>query len=106
MKKSFSPEILAALKAYHWPGNIRELRNVIERLAILSNTDEISPDDFNNLIGSPLVLHQPAASPLHEYDAYEQSRILSALKEANGNKSKAAKILGMPRSKLYRKLSR
>ncbi|NLX52441.1 MAG: sigma 54-interacting transcriptional regulator [Deltaproteobacteria bacterium] len=106
MNKSFSPEILAALKTYHWPGNIRELRNVIERLAILSNKDEIFPDDFNNLIGIPSAINQPSATALHEYDAYEQSRILSALKEANGNKSKAAKILSMPRSTLYRKLHR
>lgn len=103
MKKSFSPEILAALKTHHWPGNIRELRNVIERLAILSNTDEISTEDFNTLIDSPLIENR-STTALHEYDSYEQSRILSALKEANGNKSKAAKILGMQRSKLYRKL--
>lgn len=105
IKKSSSPEILAALKTYHWPGNIRELRNVIERLAILSNADEITMEDFNTLIDSP-VIENHSATVLHGYDAYEQSRILSALKEANGNKSKAAKILGMPRSKLYRKLKK
>ncbi len=103
MKKNFSPEILAALKTYHWPGNIRELRNVIERLAILSNADEIFTEDFNTLIGSP-VIENHSTTTLREYDVYERSRILSALKEANGNKSKAAKILGMQRSKLYRKL--
>jgi transcriptional regulator with PAS, ATPase and Fis domain len=103
IKKVFSPQILDQFKMYHWPGNVRELRNVIERLAILSRADEISPDDFNSLIGISPFGKEPGGT-LNEYETYEQSRILSAMKQANGNKTQAAKILGMQRSKLYRKL--
>ena len=101
--KRFSVEILAAFEKYPWPGNVRELLNVIERLAILSNRDEISLEDFKSVIDQSIIEERPS-SALKDYDAYEQARILAALKQANGNKTKAAEILGIPRSRLYRKL--
>jgi transcriptional regulator with PAS, ATPase and Fis domain len=103
MRKTLSPETLNRLKMYDWPGNVRELRNVIERLALLSNQDEISIDDVQSFTGISLAPKR-STSALQEYEDYEQSRILAALKQADGNKTKAAKLLNMHRSKLYRKL--
>ncbi|MGV8058483.1 MAG: sigma-54 interaction domain-containing protein [Smithellaceae bacterium] len=105
MKKTFAPGTLDRIKMYDWPGNVRELRNVVERLAVLSQTDEISVQDFNALV-TGLPPKDYTTTPLQNYEAYEQSLILSALKQSNGNKSKAAQILGMHRSKLYRKLGK
>jgi transcriptional regulator with PAS, ATPase and Fis domain len=105
IKKVFSPQTLDQLKVYHWPGNVRELRNAVERLAILSRDHEITPSDMSSLLGIPLFAKE-RKTPLKEYEEYEHERILSALKQANGNKTRAAKLLDMQRSKLYRKLQK
>lgn len=104
MRKEFSRDALACLKEYPWTGNIRELRNVVERLAILSNHETIAADDLRGLLGFPVVAAAAADDVLREYESFERSRLLAALKEADGNKSKAARLLGMTRTKLYRKL--
>ncbi len=103
LKKTFSSQALQELRKYQWPGNVRELRNVVERLAILSTEEEISADDFRNLIGTS-VPEKESLSASDAYEDHEQERILSALKQAKGNKSKAAEFLGVSRSKLYRML--
>jgi transcriptional regulator with PAS, ATPase and Fis domain len=103
IKKSFYPQTLNQLKLHNWPGNVRELRNAVERLAVLSPDNEISPNDLNLLDGiSPQ--ENESATTLNKFDAYEQTRILAALKQTGGNKTAAAKLLSMHRSKLYRKL--
>ncbi len=104
-KKEFSSDALEDLKNRKWPGNVRELRNVVERLGILSQNDKITVEDIQTLIGFTRREEKTSSSAWSEYESYEQSRILSAMKQANGNKSQAAKILGMHRSKLYRKLN-
>lgn len=105
MQKHFSTEALDELKKYKWPGNIRELKNVVERIAVLSSHDAITLSDVRSIIGHQTNGQKASNTLLHEYEAIERSNILSALKQAKGNKTKAAEILGITRTKLHRKLN-
>ena len=99
--KEFSAEGLDMLVDYSWPGNVRELRNEIERLVIMAPDDVIHAKDLSlpNGAGSA------KASTLHEARAqYEREFILSKLKENNWNISQTARLLGLERSYLYRKM--
>jgi len=87
---------IQSLKDYRWPGNIRELRHVVERAAILSESYYIKPEH----LGLPMV---KKGRRLNELEDAEIKRIL---KECDGNISKAAKILGIDRKTLYNKLKR
>lgn len=122
LNKKLSDKSLDQLRKYHWPGNIRELKNVIERLTILSDHQIIT--DLNvrevllvNNVGDGVFVggtaHQHLQGKminkgaiLYEYESYEQAKILDALKQVNGSKTKAARILGMTRTRLYRKLNK
>lgn len=99
---NFSTDILNALKNYYWPGNIRELENLMERLSIISADQEVSEahiyEYFKEL--EVLVDSGDRDKPL---DKKEVERVLAAV---NGNKSKAAEILGIHRSTLWRFLSK
>jgi transcriptional regulator with GAF, ATPase, and Fis domain len=103
-----SPAAEGALLAHAFPGNVRELRNAIERAVVLSRGGEILPDHL--LLETPAVSAPPAANanaPLAEQiDALEHQRILQALDEAGGNQTRAAEILGMPRRTLITKIER
>lgn len=99
--KDFSSEALDVLVDYSWPGNVRELRNEIERLVIMVQEDSIQAKDLSlpNGAGSS------RASTLHEARAqYEREFILSKLKENDWNISQTARLLGLERSYLYRKM--
>jgi two-component system, NtrC family, nitrogen regulation response regulator NtrX len=99
--KEFTSEALDALVDYSWPGNVRELRNEIERLVIMAQDDLISPRDLSLPNGGP----SSRASTLHEARAqYEREFIVSKLKENNWNISQTARLLGLERSYLYRKM--
>lgn len=110
MKRFLSPAALVNLKSYSWHGNVRELRNVVERLSILSESDNISGDDVNAILynstgNSPQNPRNSEPNNMSTWDKYisfEQSEILDVLKRVGGNKSKAAQSLGISRSKLYR----
>lgn len=106
-QKHFTHAALEALKSYPWPGNIRELRNVVERIAILAGGNTITENDVQPLLFGAVLSKDPPKRKrrvaFSEYDDYEKTRILEALKRAKGNKSKAAGILGMSRYQLYRK---
>lgn len=112
IKRVLSTTALENLKNYSWQGNVRELRNIIERLSILSDSDYITGDDvkaiLNNYIGdspqNPIISTLENTSTWDRYKFFEQSEILDVLKKFGGNKSKAAQALGISRSKLYRKL--
>jgi two-component system response regulator AtoC len=103
--KGFSPAARNALLAHHWPGNVRELSNCIERAMIFINNDQIDTHD--------LVLMTPAAGAVEadqqrwtvpssgiKLEEVERSLILSALGQADNNKSKAARLLGLTRHTL------
>jgi len=104
----FGPASMDALARYTWPGNIRELDNVIARAIILSPTDTIEPDvlalDFNNPTGRVSSLPY-LTLPYHEsMDAHSCHIIEQALKEADGNQTKAAERLRLQRTYLARLL--
>jgi transcriptional regulator with GAF, ATPase, and Fis domain len=144
------PEAVEALVAYDWPGNIRELENVLERAVVLADGPSVTLEDL------PIELRQPgrrrlrpriaagvgsASSNSHlpvpakvgptfgpaapesawssnaalaapgedwnsEFEAYERQRLVDALNEAGGNKSVAARLLGMPRSTFFSKIKK
>jgi two-component system, NtrC family, nitrogen regulation response regulator NtrX len=105
--KELTPQALEALEAHHWPGNVRELRNLIERIVILNQQSRI---DARHI---PLHLaRKPAAERSAERygslqevrEAAEREYIQKKLEEANGNVSRAAELLGLERSNLYRKM--
>jgi two-component system nitrogen regulation response regulator NtrX len=99
--KEFSSDALDMLVDYSWPGNVRELRNEIERLVIMVQDRTIQAHDLSLPNGG----NHSRASTLHEARAqYEREFILSKLKENNWNISQTARLLGLERSYLYRKM--
>ncbi len=111
--KKFNGEIsegaMERLVSYHWPGNVRELENVIERSVLLAKGPMVEADDMK--IESGIGRAKPAFTTdafLPEgmtLDQYEQSIIREALKRANGNKSQAARLLGLTRNALRYRLT-
>jgi two-component system, NtrC family, response regulator AtoC len=105
--KSIAPETMALLVAYPWPGNVRELRNAIHRAATLSNGPVIHPRDLPERIqqaGEASALVTSASRRHLTVREMERMYILEVLRQANGNKSRAAEVLGLDRKTLYRKL--
>jgi two-component system, NtrC family, nitrogen regulation response regulator NtrX len=99
--KEFSANALDLMSDYSWPGNVRELRNEIERLVIMIQDETIQEKDLSLPNGTL----SASASTLHEARAqYEKEFILSKLKEVGWNVSRAARLLGLERSYLYRKM--
>ena len=105
--KRFAPETEVLLLGYAWPGNVRELKNLVERLVILSTGESIDahhmPPQFSRLSeGRPT---EDAPSEARTLAAIEKAYILKVMQQANGNKSEAAKILGITRQTLRKKLT-
>jgi DNA-binding NtrC family response regulator len=98
-----SPKALDALLQHNWPGNIRELRHVMERAVLLSQSDAIQPADLGLQIGQ-----QSRANLLEEMDleSVEAHLIRKALDRHNGDAIAAAKALGLSRSAFYRRLQK
>ena len=104
---SVSPEAIGILGAYPWPGNVRELRNALERAVALSRNTEITPEDLPPRIleiGRSVAVVTGAAQRQFSLRELERSYILEVLRQSDGNKTRAAEILGMDRKTLYRKL--
>jgi DNA-binding NtrC family response regulator len=101
------PETLAMLTAYSWPGNARELENVIERACALTAGPSLTPDDLpervrsNGQTGALIARAKERRMTLREL---ERDYIVEALGMTGGNKSRAAEILGIDRRTLHRKL--
>lgn len=93
---------------YDWPGNIRELRNIIERLIILSEGRKINFSELLACFPKKVVIGKTnvGTSLAEEKTALEKTRIEEALRKTYGNKSAAAKELGMSRASLYQKIER
>ncbi len=103
---------MSALMIYHFPGNVRELENMIERAVTLSTTDWLALDAFPNLAG--LQGPQAAANPVgslpdggldleRHLEEYERSILIKALERTRGNRTEAARLLGVSfRSMRYR----
>src|SRR5579862_3381885 len=96
------------MMSYHWPGNVRELENVVERSVLLANGPLVEAGDIRI---DTLQRSRPAATTDHflpegmTLDSYEQSIIREALKRADGNKSQAARMLGLTRNALRYRLA-
>lgn len=118
---SLSPDARAMLTSYEFPGNARELENVIERAAILARGDEIQPEHLAFQARSHVVPAAPAPPPLvmpaadaavgnqalsTKLEEIERRELLSALERCNGNKAEVARTLGIQRTTLYYRLKR
>ena len=108
--KGFTPKAMDLLVRYDWPGNVRELMNAVERAVVLARTDYLDDQDFSIL--QPL-LQQPAPAP-SDFDnidnipleEVEKAAILRMLESVAGNKSEAARRLGITRKTLHKKLKK
>jgi len=108
--KGFTPKAMDQLIRYDWPGNVRELMNAVERAVVLARTDYLDDQDFSIL--QPLLQQAAPASsdfdnianiPLEEV---EKAAILRMLESVDGNKSEAARRLGITRKTLHKKLKK
>ncbi len=99
----FSDNVWDVFRQYHWPGNLRELQNVIKRSVLLASGDEIALEVL------PKEIMRPNEEKLgvdgFSKSEFEKDRILKALKKTNFNKSKAAKLLQVTRKTLYNKIN-
>ncbi|MEE9443089.1 MAG: sigma-54 dependent transcriptional regulator [candidate division Zixibacteria bacterium] len=107
-KKEIQPEVYSLLSAYFWPGNVRELENTIERAVLLSKDNILAPASFpdNVVTGKQDSLVGPADQKTPPLEFIEKAYIHWVLDQSDGNKSKAAKVLGIDASTLYRKLEK
>jgi DNA-binding NtrC family response regulator len=105
--KTLSPEALQVLLAYHWPGNVRELENIIERsIALASGSTLEAADirlDVQRAKSAPVDSFLPAGTTMEQW---EDDMIREALKRAGGNKSQAARMLGLSRNAFRYRLSK
>ncbi len=106
--KGFTPEALEILTKYQWPGNVRELRTAIEHAVVLCRGDRITPRDLPPQIRTavqlePSLEHILAKGDLTIREA-EKQLIIRALKETGGNRTLAAKKIGISRRTLHRKI--
>jgi DNA-binding NtrC family response regulator len=104
----FSPEAMDVLLRHAWPGNVRELRTAIEHAVVLCKSDRITPRDLPPSVrqaGAPPASAAPrkASDDLSVAEA-EKQLVIRALKKADGNRTLAAKMVGLSRRTLYRKL--
>ncbi|HVW84344.1 MAG TPA: sigma-54 dependent transcriptional regulator [Bryobacteraceae bacterium] len=102
-KKSFDPSVWEAFESYSWPGNARELRNVVERMAILSHGDVLTAA----AIPLELKLQKetgPRSSVQEARESAEREHVMRALEESGWNVSSAARALGMERTNLHKRI--
>ncbi len=109
---TLDPLSMESMMQYSWPGNVRELENVIARAITLSSTSHIPAAEFTRIFSlgrTPAAAKEaPAAegAAAPEREQQEREAIIRALKEGNGNQTKAARILGMGRNTLWRKMKK
>jgi two-component system response regulator AtoC len=103
--KSFSNEAISALLSHPWPGNIRELRNLVAKIAMESPGPEVDFAKVTAAIsGEPAALRQTASMPVGNLDSMEEQMIIKALERTGGQRALAAEQLGISRRTLSRKL--
>lgn len=105
--KTVDPEALTILRAHSWPGNVRELRNVLERLAIMVPGAKIGGHDLGFLSGGgvdPGEVEESSVPLSKARQRFERDYIVRALAREKGNITKAARVLRLERSNLYRKM--
>ncbi|HEX9544126.1 MAG TPA: helix-turn-helix domain-containing protein, partial [Pyrinomonadaceae bacterium] len=119
-KPELDPQALEALRTYSWPGNVRQLKNCLERAVILSNNGRITVNELPPEVARPAAFipatqtpAQPGATPDYSAAAnaspaslrdVERQQILAALEQTGWHRGKTAEILGISSSTLYRRL--
>jgi two-component system response regulator HydG len=105
-----SPQVAERLMAYDWPGNVRELENCIERAVALARFDHLTVEDLPEKIrayrADRFVMAANEVDEIISLDEIERRYIIRVIKMLNGNKARAAQLLGLDRRTLYRKLER
>jgi DNA-binding NtrC family response regulator len=104
--RGLTPDTLAALRRYAWPGNVRELENVIERAAVLADGPDVTPRDLPGEIreaGLTEGMTPEAARTYHAaVEEFKRGLIASTLRRTSGNRTRAARLLGLQRTYLAR----
>jgi len=100
----FTESAMRRLVSYGWPGNVRELRNTIERSALMIESGRIQPKHLG--LATQLAPALPAAEEDLSLQALEKAHISRVIRETDGNRSQAARLLGVNRTTLYNKLRR
>jgi DNA-binding NtrC family response regulator len=100
--RNFDPEAIHALQNYSWPGNIRELRNVVERSALLARSDAVG---LAELRLAPATAGPPPVEDMNLEDA-ERALIRATLRRHAGSAAEAAAALGLSRSAMYRRMEK
>jgi DNA-binding NtrC family response regulator len=106
--EGMSPQAMQMLVNYHWPGNVRELQNIIERASALSRGPQLEASDIH-IDERPSKSGNGASGFLPEgmtLEQWEDEMVQEALRRANGNKSQAARLLGLSRNALRYRLSK
>ena len=111
--KAFLPEAVDKMRQYSWPGNLKELKNVVERILIVTSGRVISADDVPNLTGDPFrqMASHSAQEGTHNRSAIREARedferefIIQKLEENDWNISRTAELIELERSNLHRKI--
>jgi DNA-binding NtrC family response regulator len=113
----FTPEAMAALRAFPWPGNVRSLENTIERAVLFAHGNLVAVEDLPEKIrqvrpaspqasGSPTALPDTGIDLRSAVESYENQLISAALTRTNGNKNRAAQLLGLNRTTLVEMIKR
>lgn len=105
--KGFTPKAMDLLMRYDWPGNIRELENVVERSVIMMRGDFITPDEFPGVLKSLDPEYEQISAEMlsgKSLKEMEKAMIMRTLQETDGNRTRAAEILGISRRTLQLKL--
>jgi DNA-binding NtrC family response regulator len=93
-------DALTALAAYAWPGNIRELRNTVERAMLLSDADRLGPNDFTLGTRRPMPQSWELPEAGVNLEELERDLVVQALRRTAGNQTKAAGLLGLNRDQI------
>ncbi len=101
--EGFSDEVMEVFREYHWPGNLRELQNVIKRAVLLTPGEVVEISSLPREVTQTNERKDPAEN--FSKSDYEKDQILKALKKTNFNKSQAAKLLQVTRKTLYNKIN-
>ena len=102
---SYTPEAVSALLSHPWKGNVRELRNLVARVAVEATRPEIhQPQIVDGMSGGAVALRQSASIPVGNLDSMEEQMIIRALERRGGHRGQAAEQLGISRRTLSRKL--
>jgi len=102
---TLSPGVRRLFAAHGWPGNVRELRNALERIAVLVPADPVAENDLPpGLLGPPAAAPGASGAAPTRLEDVEREHVVRILASVDGNKSRAAEILGIDRSTLYAKL--